>query len=84
MANLNVSDSAFTRLLKFQPADGDEIRRDETLTDDYHGAAPDGASTASAVWKVCRFYKDVSGNTVRVRYKTGIAWDSRADSGNWS
>lgn len=68
--------SPFARLLKFEPAAGEEIRRDETATDDYHGAAPDGTATSAASWRVARFYK-TGGLITRVRYRTGVAWDSR-------
>lgn len=68
--------SDFKRLLKFEPVAGEEIRRDETLTDDYHGAAPDGTATSVASWKVCRFYKTL-GKIVRVRYRTDVVWDDR-------
>lgn len=72
------SDSSdFKRLLKFEPMAGEEIRRDEQTTDDYHGAAPDGTLTSAASWKVCRFYKDASNNITRVRYRTGVVWDNR-------
>lgn len=70
------SDSDFKRLLKFEPRIGEEIRRDETATDDYHGAAPDGTLTSAASWKVCRFYKTL-GQIVRVRYRVGVVWDNR-------
>lgn len=73
---LRVSQDDFARILKFEPQAGEEIRRDETLTDDYHGVAPDGSATSSAVWKVTRFYK-TAGLITRVRYRTGVAWDSR-------
>lgn len=69
--------SRFTRLLKFEPSAGEEIRRDETPTDDYHGAAPDGSNTANPVWDVVRFYKTATLIT-RVRFRTGIVWDNRS------
>lgn len=68
--------SRFTRTLKFEPGEGEEIRRDETLTDDYHGVAPDGSATDTTVWAVVRFYK-TAGLITRVRFRTGVAWDSR-------
>jgi len=68
---------AFLRVLKFEPLVGEEIRRDETLTDDYHGVAPDGSLTSAAVWSVARFYK-TAGLITRVRYRTGVVWDNRA------
>ena len=74
--------SRFKRCLKFEPSAGEEVRREETLTDDYHGLATDGTSTATASWDVVRFYK-TAGLIVRVRFVSGIAWDDRADSGNW-
>lgn len=67
----------FTRALKFEPVAGEEIRRDETATDDYHGIAPDGTLTSAASWSVCRFYKDAAGLITRVRFRTGVAWDNR-------
>lgn len=67
---------AFLRVLKFEPLVGEEIRRDETLTDDYHGVAPDGSLTSAAVWSVARFYK-TAGLITRVRYRTGVVWDNR-------
>lgn len=67
----------FTRVLKFEPVVGEEIRREETVTDDYHGVATDSDPTSSPTWKVVRFYKDASGNVVRVRYRTGVVWDNR-------
>lgn len=70
------TDRDFSRILKFEPLPTEEIRRDETLTDDYHGVAPDGSATSAAVWKVVRFYK-TAGLITRVRYRTDIAWDSR-------
>lgn len=70
--------SRFANILKFEPAAGEEIRREETVTDDYHGAAPDGTATSAASWAVVRFYKDVSGNITRVRYRENVAWDARA------
>lgn len=71
--------SDFHKLLKLEPKAGEEIRRDETNTDDYHGAAPDGTATSAAAWKVCRIYKTVGqGSIVRVRYRTGVVWDDRA------
>lgn len=68
--------SPFARLLKFEPLAGEEIRRDETVTDDYHGAAPDGTATSAASWRVARFYKS-AGLITRVRYRTGVVWDNR-------
>lgn len=66
--------SRFGRLLKFEPAAGEGLRRDETTTDDYPGAAVDGTQITSPGWDVVRFYKDASGNITRVRFRTGIAW----------
>lgn len=74
--NLHISTNDFTRILKFEPRVGEEIRRDETTTDDYHGVAADGTLTSSATWSVVRFYK-TAGLIVRVRYRTGVVWDSR-------
>jgi len=71
------SDRDFSRILKFEPLPTEEIRRDETLTDDYHGVAPDGSATSALVWSVVRFYK-TAGLITRVRYRTGISWDNRA------
>lgn len=71
-----VAASRFTRLLKFEPSAGEEIRRDEGLTDDYHGAAPDGSATTAPVWDVVRFYK-TGGLVVRARFRTGVVWDNR-------
>lgn len=65
------------RCLKFEPVVGEEIRRDETVTDDYHGIAADGTATNATSWSVVRFYKDVTGKITRVRYRSGVAWDSR-------
>lgn len=73
---------AFQRILKFEPLVGEEIRRDETTTDDYHGVNTDGTATSATTWRVVRFYK-TNGLIVRVRYKTGISWDNRAVAGNW-
>lgn len=73
---LSVTADDFTRILKFEPIVGEEIRRDETLTDDYHGVAPDGSLTSAAVWSVARFYK-TAGLITRVRYRTGVVWDNR-------
>jgi hypothetical protein len=83
-ATLAALSSPFARLLKFEPAVGEEIRRDETATDDYHGAAPDGTATSAASWRVARFRKNASGLIVRVQYRTGIAWDDRTDPGVWT
>lgn len=66
----------FKRVLKFEPIPGEEIRRDEQTSDDYHGVAPDGSLITDAVWTVVRFYK-TAGKITRVRYRTGVAWDSR-------
>lgn len=74
---LEASVSPFARLLKFEPLVGEEIRRDETSTDDYHGAAPDGTAATAASWKVVRFYK-TAGLITRVRYRTGVVWNDRA------
>lgn len=71
-------DSRFKRLLKFEPAVGEELRSENLDTDRYHGAAPDGTATSSATWDVVRFYKDASKNIVRVRFRSGVAWDDRA------
>lgn len=76
-SNASSLSSRFARVLKFEPSVGEEIRREETLTDDYHGAAPDGSNTAGTVWDVVRFYKTATLIT-RVRFRTGVAWDSRA------
>lgn len=73
--------SAFARLLKFEPQVGEEVRRAETTTDDYHGAAPDGSATNEAVWNVVRFYK-TAGAVTRVRYREGVVWDDR--TAGWS
>lgn len=68
--------SDFTKLLKFEPIAGEEIRASETDTDRYHGAAADGTLTSAASWKVVRFYK-VSGKIERVRYRINVIWDAR-------
>lgn len=70
--------NAFATLLKFEPAVGEELRREELTTDSYHGRAPDGTTTATAAWEVVRLYKDAAGEIVRARYRTGVAWDNRA------
>jgi hypothetical protein len=75
------ADSAFKRLLKFEPLPGEELRRDEGQSDDYHGAAADGTATSAAAWRVVRLYK-AGGLITRVRYRTGVAWDAR--STGWS
>lgn len=72
-----VAEDKFTRVLKFKPVVGEELRRDETATDDYHGIAPDGSLISAAVWDVVRFYKDASGKTTRTRYRTGVVWNNR-------
>jgi hypothetical protein len=74
---LVTNNSAFSNLIKFEAQVGSELRADELITDRYHGRAVDGASTAAAVWEVVRFYKDVLGNIVRVRYRTNVVWDNR-------
>jgi hypothetical protein len=76
LATIRDQSSQFARVLKFEPAAGEEIRRDETATDDYHGVAPDGTLTSSAAWFVVRFYK-TSGLITRVRARSGVVWDDR-------
>lgn len=76
-APVSVAEDRFTRVLKFKPIAGEELRRDETATDDYHGIAADGSLTSAAVWDVVRFYKDASGKTTRTRYRTGVVWNNR-------
>lgn len=70
------TNSRFARLLTFTPEDGEELRRDETSTDDYHGAAVDGSAESDVVWDVVRFYK-TTGLITRVRFREGIRWDQR-------
>lgn len=68
---------AFRRLLKFEPLAGEEIRREETASYDYHGAAPEGTLDTALAWKVVRFDRSVSG-LLKVRYRSGVAWADRA------
>lgn len=77
IGKIDVNRNAFATLLKFEASSGEELRRDETATDDYHGRAADGAAEASTVWEIVRFYKDVLGKVTRTRYRTGVAWSSR-------
>ncbi len=75
--------NAFATLLHFLPdTTAKEVRRDEAALDDYHGRAPDGTATSTASWEVVRFYKDALGKITRVRYRSGVAWDSR--TAGWS
>ena len=74
---LSLRHNRMTSLAKFEAAPGEEIRADDTLTDRYNGRAPDGTATSAPVWEVVRFYRDAGGTIVRVRYRTGVAWDSR-------
>lgn len=80
--SIDATSEDFRRLLKFEPTSGQELRAEDLSTDRYHGAAPDGTATSAASWKVVRFDKDAAGNITRVRYRTGVAWDSRA--AGWS
>lgn len=80
-ANVSSSSSRVTRAIKFEPSAGEEVRRDETTTDDYHGLAADGTAEGTAAWDVVRFYK-TSGKIVRVRFRSGISWTDRATG--WS
>jgi hypothetical protein len=73
----------FTQVLKFEASDTEEIRRDETETDDFNGIAPDGTATNVASWDIVRLYK-TDGKVVRARLAQGIAWDDRANEANWS
>lgn len=73
-----VTRDAFTTLIRGEAVVGQELRREETSTDDYHGRAADGAATNTAVWEIVRFYKDGSGNVTRWRYRSGVKWDERA------
>lgn len=70
--------SRFARLLKFEPAASEGLRREETATDDYHGASADGTQETSPGWDIVRFYKDAGGNIPRVRFRAGVAWADRA------
>jgi len=72
----------FASLLKYEAAPGEELRRDEQATDQYHGRAVDGTLTSAASWEVVRLYLDANGVVVRSRYRTGVVWDQR-DQG-WS
>ncbi len=67
------------RVLKFEPAAGEELRAEETTTDRYHGMAPDGTAVDSAAWSIVRFYKNPADEIIRVRYRTGVRWDQRTD-----
>lgn len=66
----------FYRLLNQNVPDGHEMRTDLGTTDLYFGAAADGTATSSAAWDVLRIYL-TSGSPVRMRTRTGVAWDSR-------
>lgn len=89
-ATLSDLSSRFARVLKAEPAAGEELRRDEKLANtettgpyvglksDYHGVARDNASTAEAVWDVVRFYRGADSKIIRFRFRTNVAWDSRA------
>lgn len=77
-----VQKSLFTRLIKFEPLDTEEVRSEETPLDRFHGFAPDGADPADPVWAVARFYKGLFDEIERTRMRTDIAWTDR--SSGWS
>lgn len=66
----------FNTLLNQNIADGNEMRTDLGVTDQYFGTAADGASTTATLWDVLRIYL-TAGSPVRWRTRTGVAWDSR-------
>lgn len=69
----------FSSLIKFEPRPNEELRSEETLSDRYHGRAPDGTATSDASWEIVRFYKNpLTGQIVRTRYRENVSWDNRA------
>lgn len=70
--------SDFGLLAKATPsANTVEIRFDDIVAGDlYIGEAPDGTATSAASWKVVRYYRTATGLLTRLRYRTGVVWDS--------
>ena len=71
--------NAFATLLNAQAIVGQELRLDDIPAGDlYIGRNTDSASTAATTWEVIRVYRTASGLTTRIRYRTGVSWDSHA------
>lgn len=77
--SLAYRNNLFASLINAMPrSTGDEIRMDDGTPDLYLGRNTDNVSTATASWEVVRVYRNaVTGKTERIRYRTGVAWDSR-------
>ena len=83
---LTTSGSEFARLLARQVEDTDELRLDvEPSSDDFYiGKATDGESTATADWDVIKIALSATRNPERIQFRQGLAWDDRANAGNWT
>lgn len=78
--SLSARNNAFATLMNALPdTTGKEVRMDDVAAGDlYIGRNTDGTSTATASWEVVRIYRNaVTAKIERVRYRTGVAWDSR-------
>lgn len=84
-ATLALRNNSFATLINAQPSStSDEIRMDDVAGGDlYIGRNADGTATSTATWEVVRIYRTATGQTTRMRYKTGISWDNRANGANW-
>ncbi len=71
--------SDFSKLLARQVSNTDELRLDvePTNTDYYVGKNVDGVATSSTTWDVIRIYLSATKNPTRMRFRQGVAWDSR-------
>ncbi len=78
-----VEQDVFTRIMKGEFLDGEEVRYDRPI--DYRaawayvGVAKAGASILDMVWNVIRRSYDANGKCYRDQFRANIAWSDRAN-----
>lgn len=76
-----IETDTFTRLLKGEVYDDEELRKDVSGAYEYVALAKDGSASSAAVWYCVRVtWQD--GHKTRMQYRADIRWDQKDQGWN--